>query len=246
MLLQDTAQEAKKAEESQGAEVEEEGLTPEDECILSCVFSEAVAIPSYHRQGRRIIVGLGAQPTHAKTAIEAAVFWVEKHLDVVQELVGKPPYIDFLNNTRLHQDGRTPGDPIKGNCHVNVFLHVPPHASAFFLAPSMVIAIVMMVWRLPSEKLKTWSAVGSFDLMGRLHGYPDLGDTYVKLLIEYGIDTLLVSSEQLKDDPTDLQGLNVICCENVLDMVRLVVDFVVRGIPPSTDQGQGQQMEVEL
>ena len=126
------------------------------------IFSEAVAVPTTQSQGQRIILGLATQPTHAKSAVDTAIIFVQEHLDALTDLMGMPPYIDFKRCIRLRPDPAHPGKTIAvaGNAAMDITMHVPPYYSAFFLAPSMVVAIVMMLWRQPCEALRTWSVVG--------------------------------------------------------------------------------------
>ena len=78
--------------------------------------------------------------------------------------MGKKPRIDLLRCTRLREDGSEAKDS-----YVDIVLHIPPHCSAAFLAPSVVIAATVVLWRLPP--LRGWAVVGTFDTDGRLTGY---------------------------------------------------------------------------
>ena len=201
------------------------------------IFSEAVAIPTTQSQGRQIILGLATQPTHAKTAVHTAILFVQEHLDALTDLMGMPPYIDFNECIRLRPDPAHPGKaiPAADNAAVDIIMHVPPYYSAFFLAPSMVVAIVMMLWRQPCEALRTWSVVGGLHDDEPLHGYPKLDDRYISEADETGFKTLLVPTanvKQIEDQGLDLKGITVVGCDTMMDMLKVVIDFVVRGQLP--------------
>ena len=219
----------------QEEEGEEEQRYP---VIVTHVFSEVAAIPTVNRPGRRIILGLATQPTPAKNAVDAAIFWVERNLDALTQLMGKPPYIDFNRNVRLRQDPHHPDKAVADKADVDIILHVPPYITAFFLAPSMVIAIVMMLWRQPCDKLRSWSAFGSLDLMGQLYGYPELTPYYMKSAIQEGFKTLLVPLNQKVVDSSSGKGeqvkknLKIVPCGTMMDMIKVVVNFVVNGLEP--------------
>lgn len=165
-----------------------QAFTPPVEPTLQVVLgiSEVAALycPA-NREGKVIISGLGAEDSYARTAIEQALYWFKKnHLKREENdrpLVHKLglPYIDMDAMRNLG------GDP------VDIVLHVPPTYDATFLAPSMVLALIAVLWRLPP--LRGWSAAGGLDISGNIVDYPKLGYYYVKEAKAHGIHTMLVS-----------------------------------------------------
>ena len=94
------------------------------------VFTEAAAAtPTIQLPGHRIVLGIGAQPTNANAAVESAIGWVEKHLEDITGLMGRPPYIDLRKNARLMKHRAE---------DVGIILHIPSHVTAAVcLAPSI-------------------------------------------------------------------------------------------------------------
>ena len=135
------------------------------------MFSEAAAIPCPGRNGRIIYQGSCAKSTSARTAVRLAYHYVKRCMSELEEFLGKPR-IDLVRLVRMREDGSVMKDGA-----VDVVLHIPVHVSAAYLAPSMVMALVFMLWRLPPRP--GWSFVGSFSLDGRIVGYPNLDKSYL-------------------------------------------------------------------
>lgn len=193
------------------------------------MFAEAAAIPSYPHKGQIIIPGIASPSSSANVAVRSALAYVKGHQRELRELFGGPPYIDINRLVRLSfkddndPDNRYPprGEPLTGHADVDVILHVPPYVDVTFLAPAMVIAIVMMQWRLRSAPLQ-WSAVGSFDPEGNLYGYPFMDQTYVNACKNWGFKHMLLpkaNAEQFLALAQGNDGMEVLGCNNVFDMV---------------------------
>lgn len=114
--------------------------------------------------------------------------------------------------------------------HVDVILHVPPHVNATYLQPSMIIAIIMMAWRM-QVKLASCSVVGTLDDEGRVVGYPELDRYYLAQVMDWGFRKVIVSptdAESLKASAREMgvdlveKGVTVIGCETMMDMVKAV------------------------
>ena len=161
---------------------EEEGV------FYKTMFSEAAAIPCPGRKGQLITPGSASRSTYARVAVELAVDFVRGHLEELEGLLGNPR-VDLEKLVRLREDGSQIDD-------VDVVLHIPSQVSATFLAPSMVIAIINMLWRRPS--CHGWSFVGSFDTEGRLSGYPLLVAEYIEEAVRQGFTTLVAPTENIK------------------------------------------------
>ena len=189
------------------------------------ILSEAAAIPCQGSSGSVTISGLAEQATFARTAVLGALHYIKLNLPMLEGLMGKKPRIDLLRCIRLREDG----SEMEGS-YVDIVLHVPPHYSAAFLAPSMVIAIMVMLWRLPP--LRGWSVVGTFDTAGRLTGYPRLDHLYLSEARHLGLHTLVVPQmnartlkKNAKKRHMDLKalGLKVYGCKDMVDVVKLML-----------------------
>lgn len=127
-------------------------------------FCEASAVLCLNGQAGRIIIsGKGENNCSMRTAIKDALYFIRKfhvapEAKVLDHLMGRPADVDF-DKLLNHQD-----EPI------DIIVHVPPYYNAAYLGPSLVLALVAMLWRLPP--LKRWSAVGGFDLQYNLSGRP--------------------------------------------------------------------------
>lgn len=160
------------------------------------IFGEAAAIPCLGRKGRLITLGLATQPSNAQTGVESAINFVKRNGQWIADQLSSgpnpyrypPPYIDWEGHVRLNQQT---GEVMTKDADVDIILHLPPHVNASYTAPSMVVAIICMLWRLPCHKIKTWSLMGTFDLDGRLYGCSKVNKGYVELAEEEKIEVLL-------------------------------------------------------
>lgn len=187
---------------------------------------EAVAVPSYPQAGREITLGLAAQPTNAKTAVQTALLYLHVNYDYIKEVITRelqrPPYIDFKSRQRLNQHG-IPFDQHQWR-DMDLIFHIPPYWNVACLAPTMLIAILRMLWRLPP--LKGWSVVGMFEPDGRVYAFPILSESYVQKA-QRG-DTLVVpapNAAQIKtavqENGLDLEamGVKLIGVRNVMEII---------------------------
>ena len=188
-------------------------------------LSEAAAVPCPGREGKIIISGIASRATNARTAVLGALDYVKRNMNALIQVLGKPR-IDLLRCLRLRESGT---DMTKDG-HVDIILHVPPHFSASFLAPSMVIAIVLMLWRRPYAR--GCSVVGSFDTYGRLTGYPCLSAPYIEEARRMNIRTLVLSrqnanslKEAARVQKIDLRKmrLTIVGCKDMMEVVRVVI-----------------------
>lgn len=182
------------------------------------MFAEAAAIPSHPRKGRILTPGLASESSNANRAIESALVYVRTNQKRFEDLFGGKPYIDIERLIRLDlNDGEHRGEPVSSNADVDVILHIPPHINATFMAPAMVIALVMMQWRFE------WAPVKWFDDDGTLYGYPILDDEYVTTSKRWGFKHLLLpkyNAEQVQEVATRVGGIEVVGCDSMFEMVQ--------------------------
>lgn len=201
----------------------EDGL---QEIINEWMFAEAAAIPSFPRRGQIRIYGQASQPSNAQKAVDCALDFVKRHQEELEVIFGGRPYIDIFNLVRLSlRDDESRGEPMPHHADVDVILHLPLHVDAVNLAPAMVIAIIMMQWRLRCAPMG-WSVVGKCDDEGTLHGYPTMEERYVDAAKRWEFKHLLLpraNAEHLLAVAQDLGDI-VVACDNMLDMVRAIKD----------------------
>lgn len=192
------------------------------------LFSEAGAVLSYPRKGKVIIPGLASQqPSHANTAVNGALAWVKRNLEEIKAYMGQP-YIDLEELViRLPTTSKTKTEEGRGP-DVDVILHVPPYANASYLQPSMIIAIVMVVWR-KKVNFYDWSVVGHLDGEGRVFGYPQVDRYYLEEMRRLDFKTIVTSprdADQLKAVAEEVgmdleaEGLRIIGCAHMMDMIK--------------------------
>ena len=92
-------------------------------------------------------------------------------MDDLISLLG-PPSIDLEKCMRLGSDGKE-----VPNGNVDIILHISCLYTAATLAPSMVCAMVFMLWQ--REYRLDVMAVGSIDECGRVSGYPSMDHNYI-------------------------------------------------------------------
>lgn len=159
-------------------------------------LSEASALLCLDGQaGQVITTGIGQDGCQASSAIKDATYFLKKYhltqpIKVLDQLLGTPSFIDYERLVN-HQ-----GMP------VDILFHIPPHHNAAFLGPSMVLALIAMLWRLPP--LTTCSAVGGFDIHYNLEPYPSLDTSYVDNALSRGLRTLLVPLKNEEEIRTDM------------------------------------------
>lgn len=141
-----------------------------------------MAIPVSGRKGTVVHSGIAALPSNTRTASIAAQCYVRHHYEQLRTTAfgGRKPYIDLEKLIRNGDAGKP----------VDVWLHVPQVSNATFLAASMVVALITMMWRKPS--LIRWSVVGAFTNEGFLYGYPSLNYTYLQYGAKHGITTIIL------------------------------------------------------
>lgn len=180
---------------------------------------------------------------------QQARLWVSTNMEELTGLFKCHPYIDMDKCIRQHQDlsgekgkkeaaagdgGQADGgkvEPYKEFPDMDIILHVPPSVDTAYLQLSMVLAIVIMMWRRP-QCLRSWSVIGTFDstdTWGRVIGTHGLDSGYVSKLQRVGYTHLLVAPtdvESIKKScgktGVDMEegGFRVIGCETVMDVVR--------------------------
>lgn len=117
------------------------------------------------------------------------------------------------------------------NGWVDIVLHMPSHLTAAggYLAASMVVALVQLLWRRPTNR--RCSVVGFFDSEGRLVGYPYLDSRYAHDAREAGYTTVVVpkcNAQQLltsmaKDGGEEAFGIKVVGCSKMMEVVKYVI-----------------------
>jgi len=112
---------------------------------------------------------------------------------------------------------------------MDIILHVPLDAPAAYLAPSMVMAIINMVWRRPHTM--GCSVVGTFDRKGTLEGYPTLNQNYLIHAEELHLDKVALSTANadsikasLKANGTDIDnfGVQLVGCQNMMEVIKFL------------------------
>ena len=196
-------------------------------------FSEAAAIPCPGRDGRIIYQGFYSKSSSARTAVRLAYHYVKRCMSELEEFLGKPR-IDLVRLVRLREDGSVMKDGA-----VDIALYIPEHVSAAYLAPSMVMALVFMLWRLPPRT--RWSFVGGFAYSGRLSGYPNLGKSYIDRASKSDYEVLVLPKAdarkvvQAARDHGFLpehKGLRVVGCEFMMEAIKAAT---VGHFPPEVE-----------
>lgn len=195
------------------------------------VHSEVAAI----REGRVVALGLAGQPSNVQAALQLALDYLEKNYEwiatfIETELGMQHPYIDLRTKQRPQDTGEPYAEGESRN--VDLIFHTPPECDAAFFAPSMILATIIMLWRLPSLMLARWNVVANLTRESVLYGYPNLNYYYKESAMDNGIDTFLVSQDnakQLNDAAKKKRknlkrmGVRVLGFQTMDDMVRWAI-----------------------
>lgn len=212
------------------------GEDPVWHSVTRFVYSEVAAIPSDPHEGKEVVLGLAAQPCNVQAALHSAREYLKDRYNwiagLMNTVLGKEhPYVDLGTRRRLQVTGKNAGKPFAEGVsrHMDLIFHTPPGCNAAFLAPSMILATITMLWKLPSLQLRGWNVVANLTADYNLYGYPALSYHYLQEAKDIGnFDTLLVShdnAEQLRaaveDRGETLEGLGmrVIGCSTMDEMV---------------------------
>lgn len=213
-------------------------------------FTEAAAVPSDTRDGERVVLGLAAQPTNAKTALAYAWKYLDTYYDAfwkprIIAYTGKPnPYIDYKAFKRLRTEGQKQGEPftdemkkktgeiVKHWGNVDLVFNVPSIANAAFTAPSMVVSILLMLWQL--EPRSDWCVTGIIgpkpDFL--VNGYGQMHYGYFHIARGNHIRHILLSVEDAellrgvvaqRGETVEQFGMRLIGCKNMHEMVSWAI-----------------------
>lgn len=168
------------------------------------VMTDAAAVPIEEGEGQIRYSGIVAEGSHSRTAAQSAVAFVQANQSRLIERMGQTePYIDVVHKARRNAKGEIMNGAWS---NVDILLHVPGYSNASFLAPSMVFALLSMMWRKPP--LVKWSFVGGLGPYDRkLVGYPELKHTYLDGATVLDVSVLLVPSRNKPSLLDDLHRL---------------------------------------